>query len=68
MFEKKLTDEDMVRMYANEIRRRLVKTGASIKHHLTRDNHHYWLVTKGDLIAHGTTPSEALDNFEKKLK
>lgn len=68
MLNSKLTKEDMVRIYADIIRRRLAKNGASIKHHISRDNQHYWLVTKGELVVHGATPSEALDKLEQKTK
>lgn len=60
-------DEDAVREYANDIRKRLNKNDASIRHHITANKQHYWLVVRGNISAHGKTPGEALDNFEKKL-
>lgn len=63
-----MAEEDMVREYANFIRKRLIKNKAVIRRHTTQQNQHFWLVIKGSVSAHGKTPGEALDSLERKLK
>lgn len=63
-------NDDEIREYANQIRKRLVRNKASIRHYLTKANQHFWIVSRDDISisVHGKTPGEALDSFEEKLK
>lgn len=61
-------EDDIVREYANDIRKRLIRNNATIRRHTTALNQHFWLVNKGNISAHGKTPGEALDRLELKIK
>lgn len=63
-----LLNDDIIREYANEIRKRLVRNRATIRHHVASDKQHFWIVSREDISAHGRTPGEALDSFEEKIR
>jgi len=66
--DNNLSEEELVRVYANNIRSRVMQLKASIQHHQSANKQHYWIITKGSISAHGSTPSEALTKFEEKLQ
>lgn len=64
---KNISDEEAIRIYANDIRKRLIKDNATIRHHKTSKNQHMWLASRGKIVGHGLTPAEALDKLERQL-
>lgn len=66
--DRNLSEEELVRVYANDIRSRVVQLKASIQHHISANKQHYWIVARDNISAHGSTPSEALSRFEEKLQ